>query len=305
MQILVTGGSGLVGKALKYIYDIDNIYFTNSKEHDLRCLLSTESLFNKIKPTVVIHLAANVGGLYKNINEQLSIFEDNILINTNVLKCAYKYGVKKCISCLSTCIFPNEIEYPINEKKLHHGPPHESNFAYSYSKRMLEVHNSIYKDIHKLDYYCIIPTNIYGFNDNFNLETGHVIPSLIHQCYLSKLNDRPFIVKGTGKPLRQFLYVNDLASIVKWLLDNYESNDNLIIAPPEEYSIQYISELIAKNMDFQGEIIYDDSYSDGQYKKTVDTTKLKEVYDYKFTSIENGIRETVNWFIINYDNIRK
>ena len=87
---------------------------------------------------------------------------------------------------------------------------------------MLEVHNSIYKDIHKLDYYCIIPTNIYGFNDNFNLETGHVIPSLIHQCYLSKLNDRPYIVKGTGKPLRQFLYVNDLASIVKWLLDNYE-----------------------------------------------------------------------------------
>ena len=129
-------------------------------------------------------------------------------MNDNVLSCSHKYGIKKVVSCLSTCIFPDKTTYPINETMLHNGPPHLSNDAYAYSKRMLEVQSKAYQEQYGDNFICVIPTNIYGENDNYNLENAHVIPALIHKCYNAKKNNKKFIVCGTGSPLRQFIYSN-------------------------------------------------------------------------------------------------
>ena len=148
MHILVTGGSGMIGKALQRIqYNFSKYtwFFSSSIECDLRSLDETRKLFEQISPDFVIHLAANVGGLYKNMSNKVPMLEDNVMINFNVLKCCHEYNIKKCISCLSTCIFPDQVSYPITEEKLHHGPPHYSNDAYAYSKRLLEIHSRVYK----------------------------------------------------------------------------------------------------------------------------------------------------------------
>ena len=152
-----------------------------------------------------LFILTKVGGLGSNMNFKGEYFYDNIMINTNVIEQARVHGVKKLVSFLSTCIFPDIIEYPLTESKIHLGPPHFSNDAYAYAKRMADIQIRSYKEQYDLDYKSVIPTNIYGPNDNFSLTHGHVVPMLIHKMYFSK-NNLPFEVWGTGKPLREFIY---------------------------------------------------------------------------------------------------
>ena len=310
MKILITGGSGLVGYAIKQISKKYNHNFTflSSKDCNLENFEQTNNLFERERPDYVIHLAAYVGGLFKNMNMKVQMLEKNLMINYNVLKCCHNYKVKKCISCLSTCIFPDKTSYPINEKMLHNGPPHNSNYAYAYIKRMLEIHSRVYREQYNDNFICIIPTNIYGPNDNYNLEDAHVIPALIHRCYLNRQNNKKFIVRGSGKPLRQFIYSEDLARLIMWTLEKYDKKENIILSvdTENEVSIKKIAELISKYYNYSHMIKFDKSYSDGQYKKTADNSKLKELYsDFKFTNIEDGIKKSVEWFIKNIDNCRK
>jgi len=308
--ILVTGGSGLVGKAIKSISEnySYNFIFLSSKDCDLSDYGKTKLLFEKKKPNYVIHLAAYVGGLFKNMNFKVDMLEKNLLINYNVLKCCHDYKVEKVISCLSTCIFPDKTYYPIDETMLHDGPPHNSNDAYAYTKRMLEIHSKAYQEQYGDNFICVIPTNIYGPHDNYSLEDGHVIPALIHRCYLNKKNNEKFIVRGTGKPLRQFIYSEDLAKLILWTLENYHQKDTLILSVDEkdEISIKDVALNIAKAYDYQDKIEFDSSYSDGQYKKTADNSKLKKlIKDFEFTKFEDGIEKSVKWFIDNFDYCRK
>ena len=309
-KILVTGGTGLVGKAIEKISNNYNYQFVflSSKDCDLTNLNETQSLFQKHNPDFVIHLAANVGGLFKNMNFKVEMYEKNSLINYNVLKCCHDFHVKKVISCLSTCIFPDKTTYPINEEMLHNGPPHHSNDAYAYAKRMLEVHSKAYQSQYGDNFVCIIPTNIYGEHDNYSLEDGHVIPALIHRCYLNKKNNEDFVVKGTGRPLRQFIYSEDLAKLTMWVLEKYEEKDSIILSVSEkdEVSIEDVARQIAKCYDYEDRIVFDDSFSDGQYKKTADNTKLISLIgEYQFTGIEEGIKKSVEWFVENFENSRK
>ena len=306
-KVLVTGGSGLVGMSLKNITQKDNWFFISSKDCDLTKFSDTYKYFSNIRPTYVIHLAAHVGGLYKNMNYKVDMFEINNMINHNVLKCSYLLGVKKVVSCLSTCIFPDKTSYPINETMLHNGPPHTSNDAYAYSKRMLEVHSNAYNQQYNTNFICVIPTNIYGPYDNYSLKNAHVIPALIHKCYLSKSKNEKFIIKGSGKPLRQFIYSEDLAFLIKWTLYNYEQKDSIILSccEKDEVSIADVAKCIAKSFDYEGMIEFDESYSDGQFKKTADNSKLiKLIGNYKFTNLEEGIKKSVSWFVDNYPNCR-
>ena len=308
--ILVTGGTGLVGQAIKSIsknYSY-NFIFLSSKDCDLSNYDQTKDLFSKIKPNYVIHLAAYVGGLFKNMNYKVDMLEKNLLINYNVLKCSHDFKVEKVISCLSTCIFPDKTSYPINEEMLHNGPPHNSNDAYAYAKRILEIHSKAYQEQYGDNFICVIPTNIYGPHDNYSLEDGHVIHALIHRCYLNKKNNEKFIVRGTGKPLRQFIYSEDLAKLIIWTLENYHQKDSIILSVDEkdEISIKEVALNIAKAYNYQDKIEFDSSYSDGQYKKTADNSKLKKIIkDFEFTKFEVGIKKSVNWFIENYNNCRK
>lgn len=309
MRILITGGSGLVGMALQDVLRKTDyiVLIPSSKECNLMNYEETLSYFQTNKPDFMIHLAANVGGLYKNMNDKVGMFEKNIKINMNVLECAYRSNIKKVVSCLSTCIFPDKTIYPINEEMLHNGPPHFSNDAYAYAKRMLEIQSNIYNEQYGTNFICIIPTNIYGPYDNFSLEDGHVIPSLIHKCYLAKKEGKDFIVRGTGKPLRQFIYSKDLAKLILWVLKEYTEKKSIIlsVSEKEEVTIGDIANKIAENFNYKDHLVFDSSYSDGQYKKTADNSKLlSHLPNFHFTSIELGIYETVEWFINNYKTIR-
>ena len=310
LKILVTGGTGLIGKAIQKIsnnYHYEFI-FIGSKDCDLTNFDETFHYFKKIQPDYVLHLAACVGGLFKNMNYKVEMYEKNIQINNNVLKSCHLVNVKKVISCLSTCIFPDKTSYPIDESMLHNGPPHDSNDAYAYAKRMLEIQSKAYQQQYGSNFICIIPTNIYGPHDNYSLEDGHVIPSLIHRCYLNKQNNEKFVVRGTGKPLRQFIYSEDLAKLILWSLEKYNSKDSIILSVCEkdETSIEHVARLVAKNYDYEDNIVFDDSFSDGQYKKTANNAKLMNlIKDFEFTKIEDGMKSSVQWFIQNYDTCRK
>jgi len=306
-MILVTGGSGLVGTAIRRIIDESSAIFVSSAEYDLTKMEDTKRMFETYRPTRVIHLAACVGGLFKNMNHKVKMLEDNLAINFNVVKCCHDYGVEKLIACLSTCIFPDKTTYPIDETMLHNGPPHSSNDAYAYAKRMLQIHCKTYRDAHGDNFVCIIPTNVYGIHDNYSLVDGHVIPALIHQCYSAKKNGTKFIVKGTGAPLRQFIYSDDLARLIVWTMENYNEG-LLILSTPgrDEVSIGTIARIIADNFDYSEQIEFDTSYSDGQYSKTANNQRLMDnIKHFEFTDINEGIKTTIAWFIANFENIRK
>jgi GDP-L-fucose synthase len=311
MKILITGGTGLVGHGIKEIsknYPEYEFIFMSSKDCNLINFEKTLTYFKNVKPEYVIHLAASVGGLFKNMNYKVDMFEKNILLNHNVLKVCHLTNVKKVVSCLSTCIFPDKTTYPINEDMLHNGPPHFSNDAYAYAKRMLEVQSNAYQEQYNKDFICIIPTNIYGPNDNYSLEDGHVIPSLIHRCYLNKQNNENFIVRGTGKPLRQFIYSTDLAYFIMWSLIKYDQKKTLILSVSEndECSIGEVAKIIAKSYNYENKMVFDETFADGQFKKTADNSLLMKLHgDYNFISIKEGIKKSVEWFIKNYENARK
>jgi len=310
MKIIVTGGSGLVGSAVKSIKNNYNhgFIFMSSKDCDLTNYDETLTFFEKNKPDYVIHLAACVGGLYKNMNHKVEMLEKNLQINFNVLKSCHEVKVKKCVSCLSTCIFPDKTTYPINEEMLHNGPPHSSNDAYAYAKRMLEIQSKAYQEQYGDNFICVIPTNIYGPNDNFNLEDSHVIPGLIHKCFISQMEKKNFVVRGTGNPLRQFIHSEDLAKLIMWALLEYNEKSSIILSVGEEdeVSIRDIAIYIARVYGYEEHLVFDPSYSDGQYKKTADNSKLMSyINNFKFKNIELGIEETVKWFIQNYENCRK
>lgn len=301
-KILVTGGSGLVGSQFigeKYIKP-------RSSEFDLIDPKQVDSMLKHKNIESIIHCAAKVGGLGGNMKYKGDFFYQNIMMNTNIIESARINDIKNLVVFLSTCVFPDNIDYPLTESKIHLGPPHFSNDAYAYSKRMADIQVRAYREQYGLNYKCVIPTNIYGINDNFNLENGHVIPSLIHKCYLSKSNNTDFEVWGSGEPLREFIYNKDVAKLSEWVLDNYTESEPIILSTSEEISIKDVVYMIVELMDFKGKVIFNRSKPDGQFRKPSDNSKIKKYLpDFKFTPIYEGLKETIDWFVENYNIIRK
>jgi len=312
--IMVTGGSGLVGHGIKAAIDKEGArgdeewVFVSSKDADLSNREQTEAMFEKYKPTHVIHLAALVGGLFRNLKYNLDFFRVNSQINDVVLSTAHKFGCQKVVSCLSTCIFPNKTTYPIDETMVHDGPPHDSNFGYSFAKRMIDVMNKGYHMQHGCKFTSVIPTNVFGPHDNFNLEDGHVLPGLIRKVYESKENKTPFVIWGTGSPRRQFIYSLDLGRLFIWVLRNYDDVSPIILSVGEEdeISIKEAADLVVEATEFKGEVVQDTTKSDGQFKKTASNGKLMKLNpDFKFTPIRQAIKETCDWYSANEATARK
>jgi len=298
-KLLVTGGNGLVGSSINSDVKV-------GKEYNLIIPEETNKMFNIHKPTHVIHCAGKVGGVGGNMNYKGEYFYDNIMINTNVIEGARKSGVEKLVSFLSTCVFPDNIKYPLTESKIHLGEPHSSNYPYAYAKRMADIQIRAYREQYGLNYVSVIPTNIYGPNDNFSLTHGHVMPMLIHKLYLAQQNNTDFVVWGSGKPLREFIYSKDVAKLSEWAVDYYNESEPIIFSTSDEISIIDLVDLLVKEFNFKGKVIFDSTKPDGQYRKPSDNSKLKSYLpDFKFTPIEEGIKETVKWFIKNYENSRK
>ncbi|XP_054973059.1 GDP-L-fucose synthase isoform X3 [Pan paniscus] len=268
----------------------------------------TRALFEKVQPTHVIHLAAMVGGLFRNIKYNLDFWRKNVHMNDNVLHSAFEVGARKVVSCLSTCIFPDKTTYPIDETMIHNGPPHNSNFGYSYAKRMIDVQNRAYFQQYGCTFTAVIPTNVFGPHDNFNIEDGHVLPGLIHKVHLAKSSGSALTVWGTGKPRRQFIYSLDLAQLFIWVLREYNEVEPIILSVDEEdeVSIKEAAEAVVEAMDFHGEVTFDTTKSDGQFKKTASNSKLRTYLPgFRFTPFKQAVKETCAWFTDNYEQARK
>ncbi|XP_070543615.1 GDP-L-fucose synthase-like [Ptychodera flava] len=311
--VLVTGGTGLIGKAIEKVAieearPNERWVFVSSKDANLVSESETVALFQKYRPTYVIHLAAASGGLFRHLQSTLDFFRSNMKINDNVLQCCFKYNVKKCVSCLSTSVFPADSTYPVDETMIHHGVPHDSEFGFSFAKLMVDVMNHCYHQEYNCNFTSVILTNVFGPHDNFDLEDGHVIAGLIDKAYHSKRDNKPFVIWGTGSPRRQFIYSLDLARLFMWVLREYDEISPIILSVDEEdeVSIKEVAEMVVEAMNFQGEIIHDTTKSDGQFRRTVNNAKLRKYLpDFKFTPTKQGIKETAEWFIENYDVIRK
>ena len=286
--ILVTGGSGMVGKHLKEI--LPDAIYVGSKDYDLRNWLEVEDLFEKYTPTHVIHLAAKVGGIQDNINKPAEYFDDNILINTHILKASYKHKVKKVIGILSTCIYPDKVDkYPMREEDLFLGPPTPTNFSYGYAKRCLAVQIDAYNTQYGTQWNYLIPCNLYSEYDNF--EHGkkmHFVTALLKKIKNSK---HELSLLGTGTPLRQFMYAGDLARVIKEVIDK-DISESFNIACPENYSI---NELAVKALGSLGKklyIKYNKPELDGQYRKDVSSDKMNKIIpQFSFTRYEEGIKK--------------
>uniref|UniRef100_A0A3B3Y4V4 GDP-L-fucose synthase n=1 Tax=Poecilia mexicana TaxID=48701 RepID=A0A3B3Y4V4_9TELE len=272
MKVLVTGGSGLVGRAIRHVIEEEGgakkgeeWIFLSSKDANLMNKEETQAVFEKHRPTHVIHLAAMVGGLFKNMKHNLDFW-------------------------------------------IHNGPPHESNFGYAYAKRMIDVHNRAYYQQHGRCYTAVIPTNVFGPHDNFSIEDGHVLPGLIHKAYIAQKEGKPLVVWGSGSPRRQFIYSLDLARLFLWVLREYPEVDPIILSVGEEdeVSIKEAAEAVVESLSFKGEVVYDTSKADGQFKKTASNAKLRQYLpDFKFTPFRQALKETCDWFVANYDTARK
>lgn len=312
--VLVTGGTGLVGTGVQRVIqergasETAKWVFLGSKDGDLTKFEDVKAIFEKHRPTHILHLAAHVGGLYANMAYQVDFWRDNTMMQDNIMQLANEYNVEKLVSCLSTCIFPDKTTYPIDETMIHDGPPHFSNEGYAYAKRMVDVQNRLYERQYGRKWCSVVPTNVFGEGDNFSLTDGHVIPALIHKCYNSQKSGEPFMIFGSGKPLRQFIYNYDLARLMVWVVEEYTEVEPIILCGDEkdEVSIGDVANMIVKAMEFKGEVKYDTSKADGQFKKTASNVKLRKYLpDFDFTPMDGALDRTCKWFVANYETARK
>tara|TARA_R100000008_G_scaffold85454_1_gene75427 strand:- start:1681 stop:2577 length:897 start_codon:yes stop_codon:yes gene_type:complete len=298
MRILVTGGNGLVGKHLQEV--LPDATYISSKDCDLTESYQVHRLMYKKRPDVVIHLAARVGGILDNINYPVDYLEENIMINTNVLRKCHQFGVERVISILSTCIYPDVVDtYPLKEEILFNGPPPPDNFAYAMSKRCMATQIDSYKKQYNKQWSYLIPCNLYGEHDKYEEHHSHFVSALIKKIHEAKDSVE---IWGTGKPLRQFMYAGDLARVIKYMIDN-DVVDNFNVAPDYVHSIEEITKMGMKSCG-KGDlkIVYDNTKPDGQYRKDVDSSKLISVMkDFKFTSLEEGIRRVYDNFSQRYN----
>ena len=299
MKVLVTGGSGFLGKRLK-TYQPDWIYIS-SGDYDLTDKLQTRKMFQDYKPDAVVHLAARVGGIKDNAENQVEFFEQNTLINLNVVSEAYRAGIPRLLASLSTCAYPNKLSrYPFYENELFNGPPAPTNFSYGFSKRMLHALILSYRKQYGVNYSTFSPSNIYGPEDHFDSEKSHFVPALISK--VSKIDDYGVLeLWGNGKPLRQQLYVDDLCKIIPILLDKHNDEQPLIVSPSENLSIDEMANIILQQVNKNVKIVYNNEL-DGQFRKDGSNHRLLALLggSFKFTSFREGVMITYQW----YNNVK-
>ena len=303
-KFLVTGASGLLGSEI--LQECTDSIGLTSKDCNL-----TDRINLRLHPNgrfdTVIHCAARVGGVKANTDFVADFFDDNVQMNMNVLQACKNDGLK-LVSVLSTCIYPNTayVKYPLTEDQLHLGPPHPSNFGYAYAKRMLEVQSRAYRQQHGCNFITVIPNNLYGINDNYELNSGHVIPALIRKFHEAKIFGHDHVdVWGSGKPLREFTFARDTAKIILWLAENYDGAEPVNIGNPEQISIMALAHMIAEEVGYEGGVNFDRSKPDGQYQKPSSNEKLLSLgWKGEYMPLRVGLRETIKSFQDRYPRVR-
>ncbi len=300
-KILVTGAGGLLGHAVREV--CPEAVFLTSRDGDLRDLRITQNLFEKYRPDYVLHLAAKVGGVKANREQNADFFTDNVQINANVLSAAQHCKVKALISILSSCAYRFYSDRSSTEEDLHEGMPFEGNLGYGYAKRMLDLHSRLLSEQYGCRFATLTPATMYGPHDNFDLEKGHVIAALMHKCLLARQQKKPLEVWGSGKAVRQFVYVKDAAKLLVNWLEKISGAENLIMAPDAGISIRELAYQIAAAMDFKGDIHFDTAQPEGELVRRLESKKCSNLFpDFTFTPMNLGLQETAHWFIHDYKN---
>jgi len=297
MSNLVTGATGLLGSEILSLSP--GAVGLASRDCDLTESNHAILTLEDGRVDAVIHCAARVGGVKANTDYVADFFDDNVKMNMNVLD-ACRERKLKLVSVLSTCIYPDApyVKYPLTEDQLHMGPPHPSNFGYAYAKRMLEVQSRAYRQQHGCNFISVIPNNLYGINDNYELNSGHVIPALIRKFHEAKIFGYDHVdIWGSGEPIREFTFASDAAKIILWLSENYDGAEPVNIGNPEHVSIETLAYMIAEEVGYEGGGKFDRSKPDGQYEKPSSNEKLRSLgWKGEYTPLRQGLRETIKSF---------
>lgn len=302
-RILVTGATGFLGHhivpVLKENFDAE-IIAVGSRDFNLLQPGVPEKMLNEIHPDCIVHLAAKSGGIVDNKQKPADYYFENIVMNTHVFQAAFLGGVKKFLALMGGCSYPATAKSPIGEDQMWNGFPQIESAGYSMAKKMLLVQSWAYRQQHGFNSITLIPGNVYGEWDNFNLAEAHAIPALIRKCIDAKDDRLPFITAlGTGRAMRDFVYAGDVAAIIPWFLTNYNNSEPVNISTGARTLIRELAETVKAATGYPGEVRWDPSQPDGQLEKIFDPSRLHQLGLKCPTTLTVGLRKTVEWFLGN------
>jgi GDP-L-fucose synthase len=306
-RVVVTGGAGFLGSPVVEKLRAEgcrDIIVPRSKEYDLRDRDAIIRLLKESQPQLIIHLAAVVGGIGANRANPGKFFYDNAIMGIQLMEYARQFGVEKFVAIGTVCSYPKFAPVPFRESELWNGYPEETNAPYGLAKKMMLVQSQAYREQYGFNAIYLLPVNLYGPKDNFDLESSHVIPALIRKCVEAKQNGKNEIVLwGDGSPTREFLFVEDAAEAIILAVTRYDGAAPVNLGTGEEISIRDLAGLIIKEVGFFGQILWDKSKPNGQPRRCLDVSRAKELFGFEAkTSLRDGIRKTVSWFKTQYEN---
>ena len=300
-RVVVTGGAGFLGsfvvEKLK-ARGAKEIFVPRSREYDLRRREAVQQLLAETRPDIVIHLAARVGGIGVNRAKPAEFFYDNLIMGADLLHESWRAGIEKFVAIGTICAYPKHTPVPFREEDLWNGYPEETNAPYGIAKKMLLVQGQAYREQYGFNTIYLLPVNLYGPRDNFDLETSHVIPALIRKFIEAQQQPNPSVtVWGDGSPTREFLYVEDCAEAIILATERYNKSAPVNIGVGFEISIKDLVYLIARLVGFKGEIIWDTSKPGGQPRRSLNTERARQEFGFKSTvGFEEGLRRTIEWY---------
>lgn len=300
-RVVVTGGSGFLGyfvlQKLKQ-RGVTDIIAPRKQACDLRELTHIQNLLASTQPDIVIHLAANVGGIGANQAHPAEFFYDNLMMGVQLLHECWRANIEKFVAIGTVCAYPKFATIPFKEENLWDGYPEETNAPYGLAKKMLLVQSQAYRQQYGYNSIFLLPVNLYGPRDNFDLETSHVIPALIHKCIDAKIHgENEIIAWGDGSPTREFLYVEDAAEGILLATEHYNKSEPINLGSGTEISIKHLTETIARLTGFAGKITWDTSKPNGQPRRTINIEKAEQQFNFQaMMDLETGLYRTIQWY---------
>jgi len=300
-RILVTGGGGFLGKRVVDKLRAESpssIFIPRRSEYDLVEQKNVARVYEDARPDIVVHIAAEVGGIGANRANPGRFFYNNLMMSTQLMEYGRRFGVEKFVAIGTICAYPKFTPIPFKEENLWDGYPEETNAPYGMAKKMLLVQAQAYRQQYGFNAIYLLPVNLYGPEDNFDPETSHVIPAMIKKCVDAvNKNSSEIVLWGTGTPSREFLYVDDAAQAIALATERYNGADPVNIGSGMEITIKDLAQLIAKLTNFKGRLVWDPAQPDGQPRRALDVSKAETFFGFRArTPFEEGLRRTINWY---------